>query len=166
MIYISLFWSLTLTHFFETRRKDFWAMFVHHLIALASINFIWLVNVHRPGIVMIFLHDISELPAFALKAYFYYRPRSTGCNILLVIFNILWAVARLYLFPRLVYVTFTTFPHETYALYYVMLSFCCSLIILHVLWSIMIIQLDIRTFKKGGIDRDVRSSSDEELCDT
>lgn len=165
MIYISLFWSLTLTHFFETRRKDFWPMFIHHLLALTMVHIIWIMNVHRVGAAMIFLHDVSELPAFALKAYTYYKPGSMGCNFLLVIFNILWFVARIYFYPRHVYVTFTEFPYKGYPAYWIMLACCLCLAVLHMLWSIMLIQLDIRTIKKGGMDRDVRSSSECELCE-
>lgn len=167
IIYISIFWSLTLTHFFETKRKDFWAMLIHHLVALFTVILIWILNVHRAGIVMLFLHDVSELPLFALKSLFYYKPGSMVCNIMLVLFNVLWFVARLYLFPRLVYTTFApgNFPYNIYPLYWVMLTFCCLLIVLHVLWSFMIIKLDIRTFKKGQIDRDIRSSSEGELCE-
>ena len=40
---------MLLTHFGETRRKDFWQMFIHHIVTLTLVFGSWITNTIRIG---------------------------------------------------------------------------------------------------------------------
>lgn len=160
MFSMAFYWSLTFSQFTDNKRKDFWQMFAHHVITLVLISFSWVCNIHRVGSLMLVVHDCADIFMEAAKALKYAKLQK-ACDVVFGIFTITWIVTRLMMFPRLIYACVFQSQQEFFP---VMIIFYCLLIMLqglHVFWTYLIFQVIAQSFKKGGFDRDVRSSSSE-----
>ena len=63
------FWlSCSLYIFIETRRKDFYQMLLHHEVTVCLIvgSYVW--NCYRTGIIVLWLHDASDMFLYSAKA--------------------------------------------------------------------------------------------------
>ena len=61
MISMAFYWSLTFSQFIDVRRKDFWQMFVHHMVTLLLIGLSWVCNLHRVGSLVLVVHDCADI---------------------------------------------------------------------------------------------------------
>ncbi|XP_060641072.2 ceramide synthase 1 [Anolis sagrei] len=99
--------SLYSTLYMDVWRKDSVVMLVHHVVTLLLLAFSYIFRYHRVGILVLFLHDISDvqLEFTKLNVYFKYRGgvyhrlndviSNAGC----LSFGISWFWFRLYWFP-------------------------------------------------------------------
>lgn len=90
--------SLLVTQFFDVRRKDFWQMFVHHVVSL-SLGFLsFTCNFFRVSSFVIVLHDANDvwLELAKLGRYLNWK---TWCNVFFVVFLLVWLVTRNLIFP-------------------------------------------------------------------
>ena len=71
MIQLSAFWSLVITQFVHARRKDFKAMFVHHIMTILLITFSWTTNFFRVGTLVLWVHDQADVWIDAAKMFKY-----------------------------------------------------------------------------------------------
>ncbi|VVC87591.1 unnamed protein product [Leptidea sinapis] len=60
-ISITFYWSLTISQFWDVRRKDFWQMFIHHIATIALFSFSWVCNLHRIGTLVLICHDCADI---------------------------------------------------------------------------------------------------------
>jgi hypothetical protein len=96
--------SALLIHFFSTRKNDFIEMGLHHTVAIFLYSGAYLINFLEIGIVLSFLHDLSDI-----------FTRSTQClaetkyNTLtmfqFIICMIVWFYSRILLLPYFIYQT-------------------------------------------------------------
>lgn len=49
MIELGFYISLTFSQFLDVKRKDFWQMFVHHIVTIMLMAFSWTCNLTRIG---------------------------------------------------------------------------------------------------------------------
>lgn len=61
MISMAFYWSLTVTQFFDIKRKDFWQMFLHHMVTLLLMALSWVCNLHRAGSLVLVVHDCADI---------------------------------------------------------------------------------------------------------
>ncbi len=61
MISMAFYWALTVTQFFDNKRKDFWQMFIHHMITLLLMALSWVCNLHRVGSLVLVVHDCADI---------------------------------------------------------------------------------------------------------
>jgi ceramide synthetase len=162
MISMAFYWSLTFSHCFDNKRKDFWQMFFHHILTLVLIALSWICNLHRVGSLVLLVHDCADIFLEAAKSLKYANIQKV-CDIVFGIFTITWIVTRLGLYPRIIYSTSVEAPQilPMYPVYYIFNTLLVLLLGLHLVWTYMILQVAIQTIKAGKMEGDVRSSSDE-----
>lgn len=151
--------SLMVSQLFDTKRKDFWEMFLHHIVTLSLIMGSYWSGNCRLGAVIMALHDVSDIFLEGAKMCVY-----TGlhkCSAVLIGgFAISFFVARLVYFPYMIYWFVTeaidlvkVWPYHT-----VDTCFLCVLQVLHIYWFTFIMKLLIKVLVKGD---DHKKSSDE-----
>ena len=60
MVELSFYWSLSISQFFDVRRKDFWEMFIHHNTTIALMMFSWTAHFTRIGTLVLIVHDCAD----------------------------------------------------------------------------------------------------------
>jgi len=134
---------------------------------LVLISLSWVCNLHRVGSLVLLVHDCADITLEAAK-FLKYANLQKACDIVFGIFTVMWIVTRLGLYPRIIYSTSVEAPRilPLYPVYYIFNSLLIMLLILHLVWTYMILQIVIQTIKVGKMDGDVRSSSDEEVTES
>ncbi|KRY84405.1 Transmembrane 9 superfamily member 3 [Trichinella pseudospiralis] len=103
------------TIFMEQWRKDSKVMVFHHLLAITLLFFSWAARYDQVGILVLFLHDVSDVFLECAKIFKYLKYRDNTyysfCEFLsnasFVIFTASWFVFRLYWFPlKVLYTSF------------------------------------------------------------
>lgn len=61
MIELAFYWSLTISQFFDVKRKDFWEMFVHHITTIGLMTLSWTCNLTRVGTLVLVIHDCADI---------------------------------------------------------------------------------------------------------
>lgn len=164
VITLGFYWAMTLTHFLETRRKDFYQMFVHHIISICLIIFSFTCNFVRIGSLIILIHDIADIPLHMSKMLIYLKWKKL-CDAVFALFSIVWIVTRCGIFP--LYIVANTLFYATsivpmHPVYYIFNMLLCMLVLLHFFWTYFILRMIVSNAVTGKIEDD-RSSSDESL---
>ncbi|CAK1589947.1 unnamed protein product [Parnassius mnemosyne] len=163
MISSAFYWSLTISQFWDVRRKDFWQMFVHHLATIALLSFSWVCNLHRIGTLVLLVHDSADILLDAAKAAKYANYQKL-CDGMFAIFTVLWIVTRLGIYPfYIIWSTTIRAPMlvPMFPAYFIFNSLLCLLLCLHILWTWLILQVAYKAITAGRLDGDIRSSSSE-----
>ncbi|KAG6446773.1 ceramide synthase 5 [Manduca sexta] len=163
MISSAFYWSLTISQFWDVRRKDFWQMFVHHIATIALLSFSWVCNLHRIGTLMLLLHDCADIFVESVKASKYANYQRL-CDALFLALVVVWVLTRVVIYPF--YIIWSTSVRAPMLLpmfpaYYIFNSLLCLLLALHIIWTWLILQIAYNAFKAGQMDGDIRSSSSE-----
>ena len=168
MVQLTFYWFLTCSQIngdSGKRRKDFWQMLLHHIATISLINFSWVLNMVRAGMLVLVLHDSADVLLEIAKVCKYANLQK-ACNSVFALFVLTWIVTRLYIYPK--YVVYTTVFESAEIVglapvYYVMNAFMVFLLVLHVIWTYYIIKALEKALKQdGNIEKDERSSSDSD----
>ncbi|XP_045490395.1 ceramide synthase 5 [Pieris rapae] len=162
MISSAFYWSLTISQFWDVRRKDFWQMFVHHLATIALLSFSWVCNLHRIGTLVLLLHDCADIFVEGVKASKYAGYQKL-CDALFLALIVAWISTRVVIFPfYIIWSTLVRAPQlvPMFPAYYIFNSLLCLLLVLHVVWTTLILQIAYNAMKAGQMDGDVRSSTE------
>ncbi|XP_048845265.1 ceramide synthase 1-like isoform X2 [Brienomyrus brachyistius] len=109
--------SIYATLYMDAWRRDSIVMLAHHLITLALIAFSYAFRYHNVGVLVLFLHDISDVQLELTKLNVYFKSRGGGrhlinevvSNLGCVSFSFSWFWFRLYWFPlKVLYATCIT----------------------------------------------------------
>ncbi|KAI4503414.1 hypothetical protein M0802_001636 [Mischocyttarus mexicanus] len=163
LISIAFYSVSTITHFFETKRKDFWQVFIHHIITIAIILLIWIVNLLRVGSLILLVHDIPEVFLELAKMGIYVKDRKFS-NFMFIIFTISWICTRDGIFPFvIIYSTIFEAPKHIpmFPAFYVLNVLYCLLFLLHIFWTYFIIKLVYISFYRGNVINDIRSDNED-----
>jgi sphingoid base N-palmitoyltransferase len=98
MLSLSCYWSLLFTVFEDVKRKDFLEMAIHHIVTITLLVLSWTCNLIRMGSLVLILHDVADIFLESAKMTKYIRWQRT-CDVLFVIFTIIWIVTRLGIYP-------------------------------------------------------------------
>mmetsp|Transcript_46250 Transcript_46250/g.118078 ORF Transcript_46250/g.118078 Transcript_46250/m.118078 type:complete len:282 (-) Transcript_46250:324-1169(-) len=145
----------------ETRRSDFYAMFIHHCATNSLIMFSYHKSCLRIGSVIMLLHDISDVFLEGAKLC-KYAAREAAADGLFGAFMLSWAVLRLYYFPVVIvqHVVTESLQHlGDEASYYTFSLLLCTLVVLHVYWFWLILRVAVNKLVTGKVD-DVREEDD------
>lgn len=165
-IELGFYISLVITQFFDTKRKDFWQMFVHHLVTILLLVLSWACNFHRIGCLVIAIHDIGDIPLEAAKLAKYCEKQRLA-DLIFAVFTAVWIYTRCYLLPaRVIYYTsykaLSIIPF--FPAYYIFNGLLCLLQFLHIVWTYVIIKMVFDALQNDGM-RDLRSGSEDDSED-
>ncbi|XP_065181644.1 ceramide synthase 6-like [Sycon ciliatum] len=179
MLELAFYASLTCSHFFDTRRKDFWEMLIHHFATITLIMFSFSVKHIAIGSLIMFVHDIADPWLEIAKAFSYTRVESSGksssrssaqsfVDVLFAIFAVVFWVTRLYVFPR--YLIYSVWVESLEILgfwpfRYVFLTLLNLLLVLHCFWSYLILVVVSKAFQEGKVGEDSRSDDEGDSAD-
>ncbi|XP_065157354.1 ceramide synthase 6-like [Atheta coriaria] len=167
MVSLSFYWCLCFTQFIDVKRSDFWQMFAHHLATIALMSFSWVCNMTRIGSLVIFLHDAADIILEAAKMTKYAKCQRI-CDCMFVIFVPLWTGTRIGVYPLWI-LRNTMFDAAKivpmFPAYYIFNSLLIGLLALHVFWTYLMLRILQNTLKTGSMEKDVRSSSEDEDSD-
>jgi len=160
-----------LTHFSDKRRKDFWQMFIHHIVTFILIFGSWITNTIRIGSVILLLHDVVD-PVLQSTKMAAYSKRVTLSTVLFAVFALLWFSTRLLLFPLRVISSCSSERVDVFAaagvvnerletLFRIFIACLWVLYILHWIWFYNIVVL-ITKVAKGENVKDTRSEDEDD----
>ncbi|KAJ6664360.1 hypothetical protein lerEdw1_008579, partial [Lerista edwardsae] len=149
--------SIYATLYMDAWRKDSVVMLVHHFVTLTLIAFSYMFRYHNVGILVLFLHDISDvqLEFTKLNVYFKYRGgvyhrlndliSNAGC----ASFSVTWFWFRLYWFPLKVlyatcYSSLQSVPNIPFYFFFNALLFVLTL--MNIYWFMYIILFVVKVF--------------------
>lgn len=145
---------------FEERRKDYKQMLLHHCVTLALVVGSYYAQTTRIGLLIMAIHDVSDIPLDVLKCANYLKLE--GANSLFLVETsfvttlVTWAVLRLYVFPAHVVWTLGwqgsalhVLPArpERYESYIVLNLLLSILACLHVWWYALMCRILIRLLR-------------------
>lgn len=143
-------------------------MILHHIVAIFLISFSYVNNMARVGTLILCLHDSSDALLEAAKMANYAKFQKS-CDLLFVMFAMVFITARLGIFPFWVLNT-TLFesweivgPYPSWWVFNLLLLLVQGL---NCFWSYLIIKMACKAISKGKVSKDdrsdIESSSDEE----
>ncbi|XP_077128901.1 ceramide synthase 6 isoform X3 [Ranitomeya variabilis] len=156
--------------------QDFGIMFLHHLATISLITFSYVNNMVRVGTLVMCLHDMADVLLEAAKMANYSKCQKL-CDLLFVVFAVVFVIARLGVFPLWILNT-TLFesweivgPYPSWWVFNLLLLLLQSL---HLFWSYLIVKIACKAISRGKTGKwnplhvskddrsDIESSSDEE----
>lgn len=152
MFSMSFYWSLIVSQFFDIKRKDFWQMFVHHIVTLLLMALSWVCNLHRVGSLVLVIHDCADIFLEAAKITKYANYQKL-CDAIFAIFTVIWIVTRLGFYPRIIYSSSIEAPRilPMFPAYYIFNSLLIMLLCLHFVWTYMILKIVHSSLKVGKV---------------
>ncbi|XP_057292775.1 ceramide synthase 5-like isoform X2 [Hydractinia symbiolongicarpus] len=159
---LSFYTSLLFSQFIDAKRKDFYQMFLHHIVTIMLIFSSFAINHHRIGVVIMFLHDASDFWLEAAKV-FNYAKKQRLCDGLFVMFAISFFITRWIYYPIWV---LHAFVFKCVAIigpwrgHVVECSLLIILQILHIYWGSLILHMVYKLATQGKVDRDTRSEDE------
>ncbi|XP_056134532.1 ceramide synthase 2 [Lampris incognitus] len=160
---ISFYGSLLFSVTFDVKRKDFKEQIIHHLATLVLLSFSWCVNYIRIGTLVMLVHDASDVLLESAKLFNYAKWEKT-CNVLFLVFAIVFMVTRLIIFPFwLIHCTwvYPVYHYPPFFGYYFFNVMLVVLLFLHVFWAYLILRM-VQKFFFGTMTKDERSDNEEE----
>ncbi|XP_065195166.1 ceramide synthase 6-like [Sycon ciliatum] len=169
---MSFYLSLTISHCFEQRKKDFWEMLIHHIATLGLISLSFSVNYVPIGALIMLCHDIADPWLELAKITGYTRhKRELGSHwlkdklteLFFILFAVLFYITRLYVFPA--YLLHSVWYHcpkqyGPWPLHKVFFGLLSLLFVLHVFWSYLIWKVISNSVLSGHVKGDSRSDDE------
>ncbi|CAK8691204.1 unnamed protein product [Clavelina lepadiformis] len=159
--------SLVFTLLRDVRRKDFVEQIVHHLATLGLIIFSYVTNLVRIGTLVLALCDISDVFLEAGKSLHYVKFQKSA-DLMFVLFAVVFFLSRVVAFPVVVIHTAyvkSMWLAKPYPGYYVFNALLLVLQILNIMWAATIFRMAIDMKRKGKVEKDGRSGTEESLDD-
>jgi hypothetical protein len=159
--------------FLEVRRKDWLESMIHHIVTVGLLVYSYYVNFTRVGILIMLLHDISDIFLEAAKLCRYSRSM-LAANTFFGVFFVSWIIARMVYFPLVVIRSCLTepitligrpFQIEPMPHYAIFNGLLIVLLILHTYWSWLIFQVLLTAIKTSGRSGDVREGDVDDKDD-
>ncbi|XP_023699922.1 ceramide synthase 2-like isoform X2 [Paramormyrops kingsleyae] len=164
---LAFYWSLLLCVSVDVKRKDFKEQIIHHVTTIFLIGFSYCANYVRIGTLVLMIHDSTDILLESAKMLNYAGWKKI-CDVLFVIFAVLFLVTRLVLFPGKIIHATLVLSMEFFKPFFGYYFFNVLLLVLqalHVFWAWLILRMVYKFIFLGKVKRDERSdeeSSDEE----
>ncbi|XP_074056517.1 LOW QUALITY PROTEIN: ceramide synthase 4-like [Macrotis lagotis] len=164
LLELSFYLSLLLTLTFDVKRKDFKEQVIHHFVTIALIFFSYSGNFVHIGVLVLLLHDVTDIFMEACKMLIYTQWRQAR-DIMFMLFALVFFVSRIILFPtKVLYTTYYTFlnNYQVFFGYYFANVLLMILQGLNVFWFFLILRMFYKLLSEGQVKDDVRSDIEEE----
>ncbi|KAJ3700691.1 hypothetical protein LUZ61_004396 [Rhynchospora tenuis] len=154
----------------ETRRKDFSVMMSHHIVTTFLITYSYLTRFFRIGIIILALHDTSDVFLEVAKL-FKYSEKEVAASVCFGLFAISWLLLRLIYFPFWIIRTSSYECVEAFKdlekfptmFYYIFNTMLLTLLVFHIYWWKLIFNMILKQMSnKGQVGEDVRSDSEDD----
>ncbi|KAL5247258.1 hypothetical protein ACHWQZ_G019204 [Mnemiopsis leidyi] len=158
----SFYLSLMVSQFMDTKRKDFWEMFIHHIATLSLIGGSWFGGCYKVGAIVMATHDISDVFLEAAKTSIYIK-KNFWSNIFFGLFTITFFASRLVYLPfKVVFCSLVegSAAVHNWPVHILYNSFLIVLQILHIYWFTFIVKLLIKIAAGSDVEKDDRSEDD------
>lgn len=137
--------------FTEKKLKDFTIMLIHHLVTITLIVGSFYYNLFRYGIVIMFIHDISD-PIMEGAKFNLYLQNMRIANVFFVIFGIVFIIMRIIIYPSFIILPISYYAYIFNSKIFIFLCFTLAiLLILHILWSRIIIKMACKLIMKDEL---------------
>lgn len=160
---LGFYFSLLFSQFIDAKRKDFYQMFLHHVVTIALIFSSFAISHHRIGVVIMFIHDASDIWLEAAKVFNYAKIQKV-CDALFVMFALVFFITRWIYYPFWVLEAFIFKAPEIIGPaplgHWLESAWLCTLQILHLYWGSLIIHMVYKLLVIGKVDRDTRSEDE------
>lgn len=136
-------------------RKDFGEMFLHHFLTICLIVFSYVSNYIRIGSLVMFVHDLAELPAGYTKFFVDLKGHSSIILGGVTWLMITWFYTRCYVFPKdIIYVGSYLASRDNVAPEFlngisIFIGFLSALVALHYYWFMLFVKMVLHFMKKG-----------------
>ena len=170
MLELSLNLSLSISiMIFDTKRKDFFVMLVHHLMTVLLISLSWSLNFFKVGTLVMVCHDCADVWLESAKMCRYAGLRKAS-EVLFACFALSWVILRLGYYPTVILYSITVEAPQlvqyfgAYEVFNVLLSL---LLILNILWFYYILKVAYIALvnSEKGVDDARSESSDSDIED-
>lgn len=164
MLELNFYLSLLLSLSVDVKRKDFKEQVVHHIATIVLISFSYCANYVRVGTLVMVIHDSSDI-ILELGKMLKYAAWTRTCDVLFVVFALVFLVTRLVVLPSRVIHTTLVASLEFYKPFFGYYFFNALLFILqglHIYWAYLILCMIHRFVFKGKVEGDVRSDEESE----
>jgi len=139
-------------HVSGERRNDFMEMILHHTCTIFLMSFSYLINFIRIGTLVLFVHDVPDIFAYAIK---FVVDTGNAPLILTFYFALLavWGYVRLFVFPLFViyssfYESWTVLGDKVYGRLFFN-AMLVMLFVLHVYWYTLFIKMGLKFANTG-----------------
>jgi hypothetical protein len=169
MIELGYYFTELLTHFISVQRKDFWQLFIHHVITLALVTCSYYHDFYRIGTVIMFYHDVMD-PFLEVAKLAKQLVWTKFSHVMFCVLTLSYTYTRLYLMPVHVWHSMLVegpeivgWDHsaEARGMYYACNSMVAVLMALNVMWGWYLYAAIFRLFK-GKQLADTRSDDEDE----
>eukprot|EP00871_Galdieria_phlegrea_P005749 jgi/Galph1/661/GphlegSOOS_G5312.1 len=163
----------------DTRHSDFLEFFIHHISTLLLIFISYSFQYVRIGLVILTLHDASDILLYGTKCVYYFGVQPLD-SIMFCVFAIVFYITRLFIFPRIIWgvavdvvrlvlnePSFSGFAANWtvhFSHYFVCLIALCTLELLHCFWFSLILKMIGRvifaSFDRLREEGDIRSDDE------
>jgi len=175
IIETGFYWSLLLSTFaFDIRRSDFLQMMLHHAVTILLLSMSFAINFVRIGTLVLFSHDAADV-FIELGKLLRYGHYNMAVNVVFIIFFTIWIATRLVYYPFwIIHSVMFTAPgmiQESYRwlnilqrplIPRILLFMLCTLVILHIFWTYVLLRIAAKSLRPGGEIGDVREESEDE----
>jgi len=144
--------SLVYHAFIIPKRNDYLEMLTHHFLAIFLIVFSYMLNYLRFGSLVLIVHDLPDIPSYAVKAAVVTPYTKTALSIYACLL-VVWGYARLYVLP--VDIITATVADETLQYAgndhgkYVLTVMLIGLFAMHCYWYVLFLFMGFRYLKIG-----------------
>lgn len=160
---LAFYLSLLCSQFVDAKRKDFWQMFIHHIVTISLILCSFVTNYHRTATVIMWLHDASDIWLEAAKVFNYAKWQRV-CDGLFVVFALAFFATRLVYFPFVVLRAFVIRTPQILGPCNGMHTFLSGKLLvlqcLHIFWWYLISRMVYELTVKGKVSSDTRSDNE------
>ncbi|CAD5113401.1 DgyrCDS2573 [Dimorphilus gyrociliatus] len=153
-----------MSSFMDVKRKDFMEMLSHHMATIALLVLSFVSNFVRIGALILVVHDTVDwwMEGAKLAKYTGY---SKLTDALFIIFTIIWAITRLFIYPF--YILYSVYfdvidivgGFPMHKIFSILLTF---LQVLHIYWFYLICKMIYKYIITGSVEKDERSESEVE----